>query len=446
MTKPVVHNPNNLPTIPIADLLPTQGELKDLSETNYNKLKNNIIRRGFIDPVSVWEDSKGLKHLLNGHQRQRVLTKEGWLAPIPYFNIPAKDLQEAAAIVLELTSQYGTITQEGLDAMIATYALEEQDVYGATNFDALNNYSDETETEIEEDEPPDVASEPPVSQLGAVYQLGEHRVMCGDSTKSSDVVLLMDGSQADLVWIDPPYNVDYEGGTGLRIENDKMEDSQFYNFLLDAFTRLEEIMKQGAPIYIAHADSEGRNFRAAMIDSGLLLKQCVIWVKNSMVMGRQDYQWQHEPILYGWKPGAAHKWYGNFDKKTVIDDSREIKDYKKEELIAIVEQALAITSIVRVDKPSKNGEHPTMKPIGLVTKFIWNSSFPRQIVVDTFLGSGSTLIACEQTDRICYGMELDPKYVDVIRKRYAKFTAPDNELPNNWEELTPKVSEESTSG
>lgn len=155
-----VHNPNNLPTIPIADLLPTQGDLKDLTEKNYNKLKNNISRRGFIDPVSVWEDDKGLKHLLNGHQRQRVLTQEGWTEPIPYFNIPAKNLQEAAAIVLELTSQYGTITQEGLDAMIATYELPEAEVFEATHFDAIS-YLQEQAEEVEEDEAPEVSTDPP---------------------------------------------------------------------------------------------------------------------------------------------------------------------------------------------------------------------------------------------------------------------------------------------
>lgn len=167
-----VLNPNNLPISPIADLLPTQGELKDLTEKNYNKLRNNIKRRGFIDPVSVWEDDKGLKHLLNGHQRQRVLMQEEWNEPIPYFNIPAKDIQEAAAIVLELTSQYGTITQEGLDSHVAKYQLNEAEVYESTSFDALGKYGSDEEAEVEEDEPPEVSSEPPVSKLGEIYQLG----------------------------------------------------------------------------------------------------------------------------------------------------------------------------------------------------------------------------------------------------------------------------------
>ena len=297
----------------------------------------------------------------------------------------------------------------------------------------------EDDKEIVEDEAPEV-TEDPVSEPGKIYQLGRHRVMCGDSTKPNDVDDLVDGKQVDMVWIDPPYNVDYEGGTGLKIQNDKMENEQFYNFLLDAFVRCEEVMKQGAPIYIAHADSEGKNFRQAMIDSGLLLKQCIIWVKSSMVMGRQDYQWQHEPILYGWKAGSAHKWYGDFDKKTIIDDAKDLKDLKKEELLDIVKQLYQKTTAIREDKPSRNGEHPTMKPINLVARFIWNSSRTEDIVLDTFLGSGSTLIACEQTDRTCYGMELDPKYVDVIRKRYAKFIQLDNQLPENWEELTPAIN------
>jgi DNA modification methylase len=158
-----------------------------------------------------------------------------------------------------------------------------------------------------------------------------------------------------------------------------------------------------------------------------------------MVMGRQDYQWQHEPILYGWKAGAAHKWYGNFDKKTVIDDQVDVSKLKKEELLEIVKALQKNTSAIREDQPNKNGEHPKMKPINLVARFVWNSSRPEDIVLDTFLGSGSTLIACEQTDRICYGMELDPKYVDVIRKRYAKYCYPDT-WEQRWVELTPEIT------
>lgn len=414
-----VHNDNNLPTIPIGDLLATQDNLKDLTEKNYAKLKNTIDKRGFSVPVYIWEDSKGLKHLLDGHQRQRVLTTEGWNDPIPYLKVPAIDLQEAMARLLEITSQYGTITQEGIDSFIAKYELPEAEIYEATAFDAnIGKY--EEVPEVEEDEAPEVdESEPPKSKLGEIYQLGKHRVMCGSATSEDDTNLLLGEQQIDLYLTDPPYNVDYTGKTkdALKIENDKMDDGEFRAFLADSYRRADEHMKTGASYYIFHADSEGYNFRGATLDVEWLTKQCLIWKKQSMVMGRQDYHWQHEPILYGWKSGSAHNWHT--DRKQ--------------------------TTILEFDRPSRSTEHPTMKPINILAYLIGNSSKAGDLVFDNFLGSGSTLIACEQTDRICYGMELDPKYVDVIRKRYAKFIQPDNELPENWEELTPEVQDETAS-
>jgi len=366
--------------------------------------------------------------ILGGNMRFKAMLKAGW-TEIPVKVVDWSEDKQKEFIIKDNVSggdwDWDVLANEWDAAQLEEWGVELPD-------------RPTEDDEVIEDDAPEVGGGDAESVLGTVYQLGRHRVMCGDSLKPQDIDTLMDGEQADMVWVDPPYNVDYEGGTGLKIENDKMGDSQFYKFLLEAFTRLEEVMKEGAPIYIAHADSEGRNFRAAMIDAGLLLKQCVIWVKNSMVMGRQDYQWQHEPILYGWKGGAAHKWYGHFDKKTVIDDQLDITKLTKQQLFDIVASAHKTTSIIREAKPLKNGEHPTMKPIGLVAKFLWNSSQPENLVVDTFLGSGSTLIACEQTDRTCYGMELDPKYVDVIRKRYAKYTN-NNELPDNWADLTPPV-------
>lgn len=262
------------------------------------------------------------------------------------------------------------------------------------------------------------------SMHGDIYQLGEHRVMCGDSTKSADIEKLMNGKLAEMIWTDPPYNVDYEGSGGLKIQNDNMENDKFYSFLYDSFVSMYAVLQEGGASYIAHADTEGRNFRAAFEDAGFLMKQCIIWVKNSMVLGRQDYQWQHEPILYGWKPGAAHRWYGMFDKKTIIDDELDIKKLKKEELQQIVTQFIngIQTTIVRNDKPSRSSDHPTMKPVELIVKFLLNSSKKEDIILDPFLGSGSTLIASEKTGRICYGMELDPKYVDVIIKRWEDYT------------------------
>ena len=232
----------------------------------------------------------------------------------------------------------------------------------------------------------------PVTQAGDVWLLGRHRLICGDSTSADDVSKLMDGQQADLILTDPPYNVDYQGGTKdkLKIQNDKMQDDKFLLFLVSAFKNMYEYSKKGAAIYVFHADSEGYNFRAAFKQAGYQLRQCLIWVKNSLVMGKQDYQWQHEPVLYGWKDGASHVWYS--DRKQ--------------------------TTLIKYDKPHKNADHPTMKPVGLCGYFIGNSSKEGDIVLDLFGGSGSTMIACEQTGRICYLSELDPKYCDVIVKRY----------------------------
>lgn len=378
-TQVTVHNQNKLPTIPIQDLLPTQGELKDLTDINYNKLKNNIIRRGFIDPVSVWEDSKGLKHLLDGHQRQRVLIKEGWNEPIPYFNIPAKDLQEAAAIVLELTSQYGTITQEGLDSHIAKYELNEAEVYEANSFDALTSYGND-ETEVVEDEAPEVSSEPPVSQLGETYQLGRHRIMCADSTVKENVELLMDGAKADMVFTDPPYGMDYSGrgkDTNNKIMGDTLDPTDFYGLGQD----IPERYIWGRIENYKHLPSEPRD--------------TIIWRKNNFGMG-SGYRGQYECCFY----------YGDFSGSD--SDVWELpKDVKY--------------------------EHPTQKPVSLCARAIKNSQ--PKTVIDYFGGSGSTLIACEQTNRTCYMMELDPKYTDVIRRRYWKFVNDGDET--GWEQNTP---------
>lgn len=250
---------------------------------------------------------------------------------------------------------------------------------------------------------------PPVSKTGEVYQLGRHRLMCGDATSLDDVQKLMDGKQADMVFTDPPYNVAYEGKTDdkLTIQNDSFKDgAAFYDFLYLAFSNLNAATKPGSAIYICHADSEGLNFRKAMVESGWLIKQCIIWNKNQMVMGRQDYQWKHEPILYGWKEGASHYF---------------VKDRN-------------LTTVWDIDKPSASAEHPTMKPIKLVQTALLNSSMREAYVLDTFGGSGSTLIACEEIDRICYTMELDPKYCDVIRKRYAAA-----QKQEDWQAATPGI-------
>lgn len=259
------------------------------------------------------------------------------------------------------------------------------------------------ETDIIEDEPPEPPKEP-TSKRGDIWLLGRHRLMCGDSTMIDDVEKLMDGHLADILVTDPPYNVDYEGATKdkLKIQNDKMQDDAFRQFLRDAFTTADAFMRAGAVFYIWHSDSEGFNFRGACRDAGWNVRQCLIWNKNTLVMGRQDYQWKHEPCLYGWKDGAGHTWTSDRKQTTVID----------------------------FDKPQKNDIHPTMKPVGLFDYLIRNNTKEGDVCLDLFNGSGTTIMACEQNRRSAYVMELDPRYVDVAVKRWETFTGEKAQLLN----------------
>lgn len=274
----------------------------------------------------------------------------------------------------------------------------------------------------------------PVSKLGDVWLLGDHRVMCGDSTSLSDMGILCAGELIDGCWTDPPYNVAYEGTAG-TIKNDNMGASDFRRFLFDAFHAAFSVMRPGAPIYVAHADTEGLNFRKAFADAGFKLSGCLVWVKPNLVLGRSDYQWRHEPILYGWKPGAAHPWYGGRAKTTVFEqpgaplrvmpdgtlqielDGRVLIVSGKELSVEAVDQ-----SVLRFDKPARNAEHPTMKPVSLILEMLENSTKRGDAVLDPFGGSGSTLIACQKVGRVARLMELDEKFVDVIVQRWQTFT------------------------
>lgn len=281
---------------------------------------------------------------------------------------------------------------------------------------------------IVEDRPPE-PPEKPKSKRGQIYQLGAHRVMCGDATSKEDVRALMDGELADLVVTDPPYNVDYHGGTGLTIQNDSMEATAFCRFLTDAFSAMNAAMKPGCCFYIWHADSEGYNFRRACMNVGLQVRQCLVWVKNQLVLGHQDYQWKHEPCLYGWKDGGPHFWAGGRKQRTTITavDLYELRNASESELLKFIEEHWCDsepteTSVLYEERPTRSSEHPTMKPIKLMGRLVRNSSEDGGIVLDTFGGSGSTLIACEQLGRACRMMELDPRYVDVIVSRWEAFT------------------------
>jgi len=268
-----------------------------------------------------------------------------------------------------------------------------------------------------ETDPDEVPETPdiPVSKAGEIYQLGTHRLMCGDATKFDDVKALMDGKTADLLLEDPPYNVAYEGGTGMTIQNDNMDDAAFANFLTAAFTNAVEVMKPGASYYIFHADSEGYNFRGACRAAELQVRECLIWKKDSLVLGRQDYQWQHEPVLYGWKDGSPHRWFSDRSQTTILE----------------------------FDRPKRSELHPTTKPVEMLIYLLKNSSQRGELILDCFGGSGSTLIAAEQTGRVAHLMELDEKYCDVIRKRWAEFVHGEG---CDWQALTPVIEAEVAHG
>ena len=273
--------------------------------------------------------------------------------------------------------------------------------------------------------------------LGDLFEIGEHRLLCGDSTQVDTWQKVMDDKLCDMVMTDPPYNIDYEGKTkdALTIQNDNMTNDSFYQFLYDFYTALGSYTKKGGAWYVFHASTETVNFSSAMVNSGLLLKQYLVWVKNTMVMGRQDYQWKHELCLYGWKEGAAHYFTSERTHTTVIEDTININKLTKDEMKKMLNEMLSDktkSTIIHCDKPHRSAEHPTMKPILLLAPLIQNSSKENEIVADGFLGSGSTMVASHQLKRKCYGMELDPKYCQVIIDRMKKLD-PSLEIKRNGE-------------
>ncbi|WP_313291954.1 site-specific DNA-methyltransferase [Faecalispora jeddahensis] len=363
---------------------------KDLKpgDPEYEKLKRSLEEFGYVEPV-IWNRTTG--RVVGGHQRLKILLNMG-MEEVDCVVVEMNEEKEKA-LNIALNKINGDWDREKLALLITDLNAADFDV-SLTGFDPeeLDDlFKDSLKDNIKEDDF-DVDSElkkPAVSRLGDVWILGQHRLVCGDSTKKDTFDVLMDGKAANLVVTDPPYNVNYEGTAG-KIKNDNMANEAFYDFLLVAFQNTEAVMAKDASIYVFHADTEGLNFRRAFSDAGFYLSGTCIWKKQSLVLGRSPYQWQHEPVLFGWKKKGKHNWYS--DRKQ--------------------------TTIWEFEKPKKNGDHPTMKPVALVAYPIMNSSLSNCIVLDPFGGSGSTLIACEQTDRICYTIELDEKYCDVIVKRY----------------------------
>jgi DNA modification methylase len=363
---------------------------KDLKpgDPEYEKLKNSILTFGYVEPV-LWNKRTG--NIIGGHQRYKVLVELGE-KEIDCVVVDM-DSENEKALNIALNKVSGDWDKDKLMLLIEDLQGVDFDV-SLTGFDPAeldDLFKDSLKDNIKEDDF-DVQEElkkPAISKLGDLWLLGKHRLICGDSTNSKTYEDLMDGKLANLTITDPPYNVNYEGTAG-KIKNDNMEKEAFYDFLLSAFKGIESVMAKDASIYVFHADTEGLNFRKAFSDAGFYLSGTCIWKKQSLVLGRSPYQWQHEPVLFGWKKKGKHNWYS--DRKQ--------------------------TTIWEFEKPKKNKDHPTMKPVALVAYPILNSSLTNCIVLDPFGGSGSTLIACEQTDRICHMIELDEKYADVIVKRY----------------------------
>lgn len=334
---------------------------------------------------------------------------------------PGTPVEKLRAFMIKDNASFG---EWDFDSLAANFDIGELDAWGI-DIPAIDIDQDEIEAQEDDFEVPENVDEVETSiETGDVIEfrkgLIKHRLLCGDSTKPEDVAKLMNGRLADLLITDPPYNVNYEGGTGLKIANDNMSDAKFRQFLVDAFTQASTHMKKGAAFYIWHADSEGFNFRAAAKETGWQIRQCLIWVKNSLVMGRQDYQWKHEPCLYGWKDGAGHFFVDDRTNTTVIEDKIDFKKLSKQELVKLLEDMTGdkiSTSVIHENKPAKNSEHPTMKPIRLLARAVKNSSKQGQLIADFFLGSGSTMVTSHQLARNCYGMEMDPRYCQVIVER-----------------------------
>ena len=369
-------------------LIPYVNNARTHSAEQINKLRSSLREFGFINPVIIDRDF----NVIAGHGRIEAAKAEG-ISEVPcVFADYLTPAQKKAYILADnrMAMDAGW-DEELLRVEIEALQAESFDV-GLTGFDE-SEIADLFETDSEvKDDGFDVDAElekPPVTKSGDLWLLGNHRLICGDSTREETYTFLMDGKKANLVVTDPPYNVNYEGSAG-KIKNDNMENGKFYQFLLDAFTCMEKVMENDASIYVFHADTEGLNFRKAFADAGFYLSGTCIWKKQSLVLGRSPYQWQHEPVLFGWKKKGRHQWYTGRKESTIWE----------------------------FDKSKKNGDHPTMKPVPLVAYPIKNSSMSNCIVLDPFGGSGSTLIACEQTNRVCHTIELDEKFCDVIVKRF----------------------------
>ena len=427
----------NITNMKISELKEYENNPRLINDEAIERVAASIKEFGFKVPIIVDEDNV----IVAGHTRKLAARSLG-MEEVPViiaddlteeqikaFRLADNKVAEYSEWDLELLSEELLNLDSAMDFEMEDFGFDDSDKNIEVEEDDFDAEGEAEEIRSNQDE------------TTGLWQLGRHRLFCGDSTKKDDVIHLVGEEDVDMIFTDPPYNVDYEGGTGLKIQNDNMTDDDFYAFLKGAYDAMYAVTKPGGAIYVCHADSQSSVFRIAYDEAGFLLKQCLIWVKNNIVLGRQDYQWKHEPILYGWKPGAAHNWYNDRKQTTVIEDSTNITVSKQadgnyitfyngmDELTIKVPEYEVIdnngsleSTIWRIDKPQRSAEHPTMKPIELCARAIKNSSKKGDVVLDSFGGSGSTLIACEQLGRSARIMEFDPVYVAVIIKRWEEYT------------------------
>ena len=379
--------------VPTDKLIPYVNNARTHSAEQVNKLRASLREFGFINPVIVDKDL----NVIAGHGRI-LAAKEEKIPEVPcvYVDYLTEAQKKAYILADNRMAMDAGWDEELLRVEIEALQAEAFDV-SLTGFDEkeisdLFKDSDGTGAEDDDFDLSAALEQAAFVEQGDVWTVGRHRLMCGDATITEDVQKLMDGKKANLILTDPPYGVSFQSADGLSIQNDSIKGEEFYQFLLAAMQNMVSVLEPGGAAYVFHADTEGLNFRRAFVDAGLHLAGCCIWVKNSLVLGRSDYQWQHDPVLYGFFKNGKHSWYS--DRKQ--------------------------TTIWNFDKPKRNKNHPTSKPLDLLAYPIGNSTQANAIVLDTFGGSGSTLMACEQTNRICYTMELDPKYASVILRRYVE--------------------------
>ncbi|EOU1127451.1 site-specific DNA-methyltransferase [Clostridium perfringens] len=386
-----------LEMVKVSELIPYVNNARTHSQEQVNKLRSSLREFGFVNPVIIDAD----KNVIAGHGRLMAAKEEG-ITEVPCVLVDYLTEAQKKAYILadnryaqdagwdEELLRLEIEALEGMDFDVSLTGFNEDEISD------LFAGADTSDTQDDDFDLSDALEKAAFVERGDVWVVGRHRLMCGDATSEEDVATLMDGKKANLIITDPPYNVAFESSDGLSIKNDKMENEKFYEFLLSAFKNMAAHLEKGGSAYVFHADTEGLNFRKAFIDAGFHLAGCCIWVKNSLVLGRSDYQWQHEPVLYGFLQNGKHYWSKNAGRSQ--------------------------TTIWNFDKPKKNKNHPTSKPLDLLAYPIGNSSQENAIVIDTFGGSGSTLMTCEQTNRICHTMELDEKYASVILRRYVEDT------------------------